>query len=148
MSYLVGHFDRCSGCSICELVCSERLLGGYNPHRAALRVDHAGENLYHFPIVCHQCQNAYCLKVCPVEAIRVEEATGARVVDRDRCIGCGTCERYCPLKVIRVDPGHKKSLKCDLCGGEPLCVAACPAGALELVTPALSEAEEKGGPHA
>jgi Fe-S-cluster-containing hydrogenase component 2 len=148
MSYLVGHFDRCSGCSICQLVCSERLLGGYNPHRAVLRVDHQRENLYHFPVVCHQCGNAYCLNVCPTGAISLEERTGAKVIDPDKCIGCGTCARYCPLGVIRIDPESRKSLKCDLCGGDPLCVKACPAGALELVATLSGAAVPEGGNNA
>jgi len=35
--------------------------------------------------------------------------------------------------VITIDPDSKKALKCDLCGGEPACVPACPVNALEYV---------------
>jgi ferredoxin len=34
--------------------------------------------------------------------------------------------------MIGIDPDLQKSVKCDLCGGLPLCVDACPTGALEL----------------
>ena len=131
---LKTNFDLCTGCGICQMACSERLLGGYNPRRAVLRIEHARENLYHFPVVCNQCTNAYCANVCPVKAIGRDPATGAVVVDRDLCVGCGLCRRYCPIEMVRVDPDLKKSVKCDLCGGHPLCVAVCPTGALGLVS--------------
>lgn len=138
------HFDRCTGCGLCQLACSERLLGGYNPHRALLQIAHQCENLYHFPTVCNQCENAYCANVCPVQAIARDAVTGAMVVDPDKCIACNLCHRYCPLHIVGVDPALKKSVKCDLCGGAPACVAVCPTGALELVRAIASAAEEEG----
>lgn len=128
------NFDLCTGCSLCQLACSERHLGGYNPHRALLRVTHRQENLYHFPEVCNQCRNPYCATTCPVGAVTRNPETFAMEVEPEACIGCGLCERYCPAGMIRLDPDSKKAVKCDLCEGEPVCVAACPTGALELVT--------------
>jgi Fe-S-cluster-containing hydrogenase component 2 len=130
--YIRTNFDRCTGCSICQLACGMHHLGGYNPHRALLKIKHLKENLYHFPTVCNQCANAYCANVCPVEAIRRDPQSGALVVDQDTCVGCDLCHRYCPIGMVTVDPELKKALKCDLCGGDPRCVAACPTGALEL----------------
>lgn len=137
MPYLVGHFDRCTGCGICMLACSGRLDAGYNPRRACLDVRMTDDGLVHFPVVCHQCENPFCANVCPTNSISRDESTGAMVVDAETCIGCGDCEDICPLGVIRVV--DKKARKCDLCGGEPLCVAECPAGALGLA------GSEKGG---
>ncbi|MFP4285850.1 MAG: hypothetical protein ACLFQG_09910, partial [Desulfovermiculus sp.] len=53
---LIAHFDLCTGCEICQLVCSERVNGGFNPRLAALRIEHRRENLVHEPILCEQCQ--------------------------------------------------------------------------------------------
>lgn len=131
-AFIKTSFDLCTGCGICQLVCSQRLLGGYNPHRALLRITHSHENLYHQPVVCNQCRNAYCANVCPVGAIVRNEATGAMEVEHDTCVGCNLCQRYCPIGVVGVDLDLKKSVKCDLCQGDPQCVAACPTGALEL----------------
>ncbi|MDM8515535.1 4Fe-4S dicluster domain-containing protein [Desulfobacterales bacterium HSG16] len=131
--FIKTNFDLCTGCEICQMACSTRLLGGCNPHRALLHISHTRENLYHFPTVCNQCSNAYCAKVCPVNAISRDTATGAMTVDQDLCVACGLCGRYCPTHMIHVDPDLKKSVKCDLCKGNPQCVKACPTGALELV---------------
>lgn len=92
------------------------------------------ENLVHEPVVCEQCENPYCQNVCPTGAIRLNEKTGAREVDHEACIGCGLCAKYCPRGVIFLDPDLGKAVKCDLCGGDPECVAACPTNALEVIT--------------
>jgi Fe-S-cluster-containing hydrogenase component 2 len=141
-SFIKTNFDLCTGCGICQLACSLRLLGGYNPHRALLKITHCQENLYHHPVVCNQCRNAYCANVCPVKAIQRNPATGALEVDHDTCVGCNLCWRYCPVGVVGVDPELKRSVKCDLCQGDPSCVAACPTGALELA--AIEAAEDEG----
>ena len=144
--FIKTNFDLCTGCSLCQLACSARLLGGYNPHRAVLKIEHRSENLYHFPVVCNQCTNAYCANVCPVEAISRSPATGAMVVDRDTCVACNQCHRYCPIHVVGVDATVKKSIKCDLCDGAPQCVQICPTGALQLASAADADrAPEDGG---
>lgn len=132
--FIKTNFDLCTGCELCQITCSHRLLGGYNPHRALLSITHARENLYHFPAVCNQCDNAYCATVCPVDAIERSDSTGAMIVDHEKCVACGMCSRYCPIQMIWVDPDLKKSVKCDLCDGDPACVTVCPTGALELAT--------------
>ena len=40
---------------------------------------------------CTQCAEAWCLHACPVEAIKVDAATGAKVVLNDVCVGCKVC---------------------------------------------------------
>jgi len=83
-------------------------------------------------MVCNQCENAYCLTVCPAGAI-LRNKDGIVLIDHDKCIGCGLCAEYCPIKAVIIDPDTRKAVKCELCQGNPLCVEACPTGALELV---------------
>ncbi len=57
-------------------------------------------------------------------------------VDKSKCTGCGMCELYCPMDVIRFDAEKKEpELRyledCMLCG---LCENRCPVGAIT-VTP-------------
>ena len=55
---------------------------------------------------------------------------GIRVVDTDKCIGCGACHEACPWHMPTVNPETGKSSKCIACGA---CVAGCPSGALSIV---------------
>lgn len=125
-------FDLCTGCRLCQIACSFRIHQAYNPSRGLLRIRESTENLYHLPQVCNQCQNPFCANVCPVDAITRDPDTMALVINADACVACGLCSRYCPLEMVLIDPDSKKALKCDLCGGYPACVKACPTGALDL----------------
>ncbi len=161
--FIKTNFDRCTGCGICQLACSmvlslneikaspvkidraqmdttetrqmecNPLLPGYNPRLSRLKIIHKRENLYHKPVVCNQCENAYCMNVCPANAYEKDD-NGTVLIDHEKCVGCGLCVKYCPEGLIYLDPERKKAIKCDLCGGDPACVKACPTGALELAT--------------
>lgn len=43
-----------------------------------------------------------CVKVCPLDAIRVDRGLYA-AVDLGRCVGCGRCAAECPAGVITVE---------------------------------------------
>jgi len=49
---------------------------------------------------CMHCQEAPCVRVCPVGATWVR-ADGLVAMDYDRCIGCRYCEVACPYDVRR-----------------------------------------------
>jgi len=131
---LVANFDVCTGCRICELVCSFEKEGAFNPRYSRLRVILSDDGLFNDVIVCAQCENPVCMRVCPIEgAIYRDPDTGAVIIDQEICTGCGLCAKYCPRQMIRLDNNASKAVKCDLCGGDPACVAYCPTGALFLV---------------
>lgn len=125
-------FDLCTGCDICRLECSARSQKGFNPRLALLRVETGEEGLVNFPVVCQQCENAFCIKVCPHGAMVSDEKMQIPVVIEDKCRKCGLCISYCPIGIIKND-AEGKAIKCDLCHGDPVCVKACPVGALKLV---------------
>lgn len=125
-------FYKCRGCQICELTCSFVKLGVFAPSKALIRVVHEYPAVER-PIVCLQCEDAPCARVCPVNAIFRKE-TGALVVDEKRCTGCGLCIESCPFDVMRMNPSSRVAMKCDLCGGDPECVKLCPPRALMFVS--------------
>jgi len=79
-----------------------------------------------------QCDEACCLKVCPVKAISRDE-NGIIDIDPDKCIVCKMCVSACPLGNMSYSPGGKKVFKCDYCGGDPKCVKFCSPGAIQYV---------------
>lgn len=132
--------DRCTGCRICTTYCSfhhERMIW---PSLARVRVEAETDSGPFSPQVCRQCDAhrasedtlAPCAAACPVEAIRLEERTGAWIISLEVCTGCRACEEACPFGMIIFDPGRGLALKCDLCGGEPECAAMCVSGAIEV----------------
>lgn len=87
---------------------------------------------------CRQCDEAFCMHICPSGAIVRHKDTGAMVVNYDRCIGCRMCIAVCPFGAIMYDADRRRVIKCDLCGGEPQCVRLCPTRALEFLPKKLA----------
>ncbi len=130
---LMVDFEKCTGCRLCELVCSVKHEGVSNPSRSRIKVEKwEWEGLY-IPMTCQQCEDAPCKSSCPVKAISHDEDLGRLVVDYEVCIGCRSCVAVCPFGAMSFDALGKKVIKCDLCDGEPLCVSFCDTKALDYV---------------
>lgn len=145
---LVANRAKCTGCQRCEMNCTLKNDGDVHPYMARLRVrdnvnfgdklptdDYLhGEGSFgtwgFAPDTCKQCKDPACLTNCPVKAIYVHEKTGARVVDTDKCVGCGVCAKVCPWSMPRIDEATRKSTKCVNCGA---CAAGCPTSALRMI---------------
>jgi Fe-S-cluster-containing hydrogenase component 2 len=85
---------------------------------------------------CRQCPHPVpCQLACPHDAIEVIAPVNARVVNVDKCAGCGICVAACPWAMTSltgpVNAKLTKATKCTLCNGNPECVQACPSGALK-----------------
>jgi len=133
---LVVDIESCTGCRVCETVCSLAHFGECNPTRSrikVLRYEKFGEYYINVPVVCQQCETPMCMQVCPVNAISEDPSTGAYIVNTEVCLGCRLCTIACPVGAIEVDPYSKTALKCDLCNGDPLCAKLCAHGAIRYV---------------
>jgi carbon-monoxide dehydrogenase iron sulfur subunit len=148
---IVVDFNKCTGCRICETVCSafnfrqtingESLQGLGNPFLSNIRVQHYNPDV-DIPSVCAMCPDYPCIEACPVpadpktgrKALYRDEKTLAIKNDIDRCIGCGKCAEACKTKsvgVIILNPEtNKPEHICNLCDGDPQCVKYCPFDAL------------------
>jgi len=121
---------KCTGCLQCELACSYELEGAFNPARSRIKVFNFHDQGRFVPYTCTQCDEAWCLHACPVDAIVENHATGAKEVIADRCVGCKVCTIACPFGTVNYNQSTGKVIKCDLCGGDPECAKACPTAAI------------------
>lgn len=123
----------CTGCQNCMFACTLTKDGVACPELARIQLNVRWINQPRVAAQpCNQCVDPQCMRYCPTKAIKVDEITGARVIDEALCIGCQACIQSCPYEIprIRFDRVKKKAIKCDLCGGSPACVKACQTGAL------------------
>lgn len=106
---LVVNADLCTGCQRCEINCTltnDGVCSSYISRvkiQRRLNLDGAGNGLLsgtdncfvYFPDTCRQCEDPACGNACPQKAITTDDR-GIRVVDTDKCIGCGACHDACP----------------------------------------------------
>lgn len=137
--------DLCIGCGMCERQC---IMAHHGLKMTEVKLDdplqRARCKAYRLPdmkvaVHCRHCENAPCMKACPVNAIS-KRNDNMIFVDEDTCIGCRECVLACPFGAVRMAPvedGRMVATKCDLCvdteAGVPACVKGCPKKALTLV---------------
>jgi len=130
---LVVEHEKCTGCRLCELVCSVYHDGVCNPARGRIKIVKWESEGVYVPVVCQHCEDAPCMNACPAKAIYRDPDTDAVVVDYSKCIGCKFCVTVCPFGAMGYNPVDKKVFKCDLCGGDPQCVRFCDMKAVNFV---------------
>ena len=127
--------ENCTGCHMCELACSSIKEGEFIPDRSRIRVVTNGLEGWSRPVVCLQCEEAMCMATCTVEAIyKTETPKGDSIiaVDPEKCIECNQCVEACPFGAIDLFKGLG-AIKCDLCGGSPICVNFCSYKCLKFI---------------
>lgn len=128
---IVVHPERCTGCRVCELACSFRNDGVFNPAYSRIFSFLFVEDAIYMPITCMQCEDAPCAEVCPSKAITREISTGVLQISEAKCFGCKMCMMACPFGVMTFNASKRLAVKCEQCDGEPECVTFCVPKALE-----------------
>lgn len=120
--------EKCTNCGNCEQACSSR--HEIKPARSSVSVLSWEKEGLAVPIMCLQCGDAACAKVCPAGAITRDDETGAIVINQIKCIKCQMCVNACPFGSAGYDSVSGLITKCDLCNGDPACARSCESGAI------------------
>ena len=159
---LVIDVNRCTGCYACVVACKSE--NSTRPEVSWIRIHEDEEGEYpqvsrrSTPLLCQQCLEMPCAKVCPSGAIFMKD-DGIVHIEADSCL-CGDshpCIAACPFDVLQVNKGkssyfpeyltpfekdayeaHRDGVveKCTLCSHRieavqtPACVQACPTQAM------------------
>ena len=93
---MVIDLRKCDGCKKCTAACqAEHELPQNFEWIKVFEVQDKQGRQYFMPRPCFQCENAPCLRVCPVAAT-FRDSEGVVLVDQDKCIGCRMCMAACP----------------------------------------------------
>jgi Fe-S-cluster-containing hydrogenase component 2 len=136
--FVVSDKEKCSGCGLCEYVCSMVNEKTFNPDKSRIRVTRM--NLFvNVAVSCRKCEDPLCVASCPKYALSQEENTGIIRVNEHACTGCGWCVGACPFGALNLHPDKKIAYVCNSCTdtdgkGEPQCVQWCQESALQYVT--------------
>jgi Fe-S-cluster-containing dehydrogenase component len=155
---MVIDMAACDGCKRCTKACKAgHSLPEDDHHWMNVFREQGPDGSYFRPQPCMQCDNAPCVRVCPVGAT-YHNKNGIVLVDNQRCIGCRSCMAACPydaryfwweepanpdhVKMEDYSPElampHKRGTvsKCVFCADYlqqsrlPRCVQQCPRDAL------------------
>lgn len=144
--FVISQATRCIGCNTCMAACStvHKAVGLQSePRLTVTKTDEVSA-----PVLCRHCEEAFCARVCPVNAITQDAKTERVVIDEKSCVGCKMCALACPFGAITpagtstagvagirtVTPTYSRALspllawdvgvktvavKCDLCAFRP-----------------------------
>ena len=86
--YLIVDADSCSGCRICELICSMVKFGEYNPRKSHIKLIRNREMDVNIVAIDSQCDFCgTCAKWCPNESLAVVDAKEAVLIRKKNKIG-------------------------------------------------------------
>ncbi|MFC1899924.1 4Fe-4S dicluster domain-containing protein [Chloroflexota bacterium] len=135
--YVDHNLPGCSGCRICEKMCSLHHAKKYNPAYSRIKVYQCYPGPIDVPIVCQYCEDRPCVAACPTEALVYDINTHQLIVKPEDCTSCNACNQACIDSgrggCITFDPKEGIAQICDLCGGEPQCAKYCPSDVLHFL---------------
>ena len=122
--------EFCTGCGICQLACSLIKEKEASPAIAWISIKRLVMDGIMLPQICVNCTKPRCMEACRRKAIVKDAETGWVTISQEKCNDCTLCIAACPFSAITLTPQKKVQL-CDVCDGNPKCVAMCPTGAIQ-----------------
>ena len=135
MNRLLVNSSICSGCRICEMVCSYHHEGKFSSNLSrvtVIKIDKIGMD---YPLLCRQCPECQPEIICSTGSFSRGE-NGIVNVQEKECIECNECIQACPFNAISFNSVENVAEKCNLCshridsGLKPFCVECCPTKAI------------------
>jgi tetrathionate reductase subunit B len=145
----------CNGCYCCQIACKDEHVGNdWTPYAKPqpdtgqfwlklnefVRGTVPKVKMHYLPVLCMHCDDAPCIKSCPIEGALYKRPDGLVIIDSVKCTGCKNCVDACPYHVIYFNDDLNIAQKCTGCAHlldsdwkEPRCVDVCPTGALKFV---------------
>ena len=124
MKKLITDASKCTGCRLCEEICSRTYFKAADREKSSIRVMKI-EDKYWIE-VCDQCGD--CMKMCGPVALN-RAGNGVVRITKDKCVGCLVCVGECQKGFMHYHDDEPVPFKCVACG---LCAKQCPGGALTL----------------
>jgi Fe-S-cluster-containing dehydrogenase component len=126
---------KCIGCHACTIACKAEHDIPVGVNRCWVKTVEQGTfpdtRRFFFPVLCNQCDEAPCAKICPTNAL-FKRRDGIVDLNGDSCIGCRACMVACPYDQLFIDPNTHTAEKCNFCANRvenellPACVSVCP----------------------
>jgi len=126
---------KCIGCHACTIACKAEHEIPIGVNRCWVKTVEKGTfpdtRRFFFPVLCNQCDEAPCEKICPTHAL-FKRRDGIVDLHGDACIGCRACMVACPYDQLFIDPNTHTAEKCNFCANRvenqllPACVSVCP----------------------
>ncbi len=126
---------KCIGCHACTIACKAEHQIPIGVNRCWVKTVERGTfpdtRRFFFPVLCNQCDEAPCVRICPTSAL-YKRRDGIVDLNGAACIGCRACMVACPYDQLFIDPNTHTAEKCNFCANRvenkllPACVSVCP----------------------
>jgi len=153
MKAFVIDVSVCNGCYCCQIACKdEHVANDWIPYAKPqpdtgqfwlklneyVRGTVPKVKMHYLPFLCMHCEEAPCLRACPIVGGIYRRDDGLVIIDPEKCTGCKACVDGCPYSAIYFNEDLNIAQKCTGCAHlldngwkEPRCVDACPTEALK-----------------